>query len=259
MNKIKELYHYSLMNNKFLFLIPLLEYIIFPEFRKKDYKIKEKIIKHLKFFAFASLVYSLFVLFFSNTQMEKILIKKEAQIGFHLKRINFLKIHAFKLFYKQAEDSLKNSDDYIRYSVYKETGKIIPNKLPVNYLKLLISKSKENKIPLKIYLNTIERESGYDSLAKNPNSTAFSYMQVTKNPFNYYYDKLKLEGGHTPENNLIIGTYMLAEKYNNWQKIVPKNKAIQYAIASYALGDSIFQYSLEIPEKIKPYINYILK
>jgi hypothetical protein len=64
-------------------------------------------------------------------------------------------------------------------------------------------------------------ESGWTCVQSMTGGTDFGDLQVVEPTFNYWYDRLDLEGGKTRENYLIVGIHylnFLHNRYGTWEK-----------------------------------------
>ncbi|MFM9943809.1 MAG: hypothetical protein ACKVQB_01110 [Bacteroidia bacterium] len=64
-------------------------------------------------------------------------------------------------------------------------------------------------------------ETGWRFIRDFSGGTAHGDLQIVDNTFNHWYKKLKLKGGRTRENYLIVGIYyikLLHKTYGSWQK-----------------------------------------
>ena len=146
------------------------------------------------------------------------------------KRIEFTKIVLEKTFSDLNEakedqfyaelslSSLFDSRDYKNYLIYKESNLSVPDKVSEDHMDIMINKAEEFNIPYSIMFRVIARESRFNWFNKRgkvltSGAGAMGYMQIIPSTFRGIYDKLDLEGGHTPENNITAGAYYLDKLY----------------------------------------------
>ena len=107
--------------------------------------------------------------------------------------------------------------------------------------KLIVEKSEENRqltpretiqlksdsicrelgIPAQLVREIGQNESGWQCIRSFSGGTDYGDLQVVESTFNYWYDRLELEGGKTRENYLIVGiNYLkyLHDRYGSWEK-----------------------------------------
>jgi len=160
---------------------------------------------------------------------------------------------------KRKNDSVRESKDFIRYTVFKETGMLVPNSIPAEHLKTMYESAKKKKIPLKVFFRMIYRESEFKSNARNSSSGASGYLQLMPETYNTYRKVLHLK--KSPKSNIIVGSYYLKEMYNYWKRHT-KNEKRRWtlALASYNAGIApVIRYNSvpNYPETQK-YVRFVL-
>jgi len=208
------------------FLLSLFNYQSYPEFRKFSFKPLLRVFKIL----FYSFLLFFMIEFITNSKRTK-----ENLISAYMK-IEYVKKNALSLFYNDAMDSLKNSESYLRYQVFQETGINVPKKLPIEDLKHIINTCDSCDIPLKIAIKVIHKETGgtFDSTLTS-NASAFGLMQIMPTTFRMYYSRLKLKNGRTNKNNITIGINVLKTLYDIFENHKEKRRW-QLTLASYNAG-----------------------
>jgi hypothetical protein len=106
-------------------------------------------------------------------------------------------------------DSLHNSTEFKRFSIYKETNIFIP-KIPKEHLLEMIRCQHLYNIPKKIYYNLIYTESKFINNLTSVKG-AKGYMQLMPNT------KISLSGRSDIEKGSKF-LRMLRDKYNSWEK-----------------------------------------
>lgn len=174
-------------------------------------------------------------------------------------RIHMLLADAKNCVYREMMDSLKMSKEYLRYKMYEETGIMVPDKVPEKHLQTIFKNAADKKVPMKIYLRVIFFESSFDSTAVNTKTGAFNYMQMMPGTFDYLYKELKLHGGRTTVNNLIVGAELLRREHKYWSKRrADDNLAWEMALACYLMGDSLPKAMDVVPKAAREYVDNIL-
>ena len=173
-------------------------------------------------------------------------------------------------------DSLMNyfeSRDYIEYMIFKHAHiddfELNMSRVSDDILFLMWEQCNKYNIPYTIYFRLIDKESGFKFIPNHSGSGAFGYMQVMPSTFRSYAKKLGLKGGHTEENNILVGSYMLNKNYNYWKMKGKKDyEAWQFTLAEYNAGQGKMQIYNEdstkvighyVPSYTYGYINYIMK
>lgn len=235
--------------------LPYIEYYLFPEFRKKDLHIK----KILRLTAATAAVYFFMAIVVNNFVMMDTIDNKEYELKNTYSEISRLYKNAKSVVFDECMDSVKNSNSYIRFEIYKESGILVPINVPEEHLTAIKNNAVKMGIPLSIYVRVINQESKFDSSATNP-SGAKGYMQLMPGTFRHLYDVLSLKGGHTAVNNLLCGSSLLKQNYEYWYKRKnDQQEAWQMALACYAMGDSLPRALGHVPEVVQGYVNYVMK
>lgn len=116
----------------------------------------------------------------------------------------------------------KMSREWLEFEIYRETEMddfyLNMSRVSDDILMLMAEQADKYKIPYSIYFRLIDVESGYKFIPNHSGSGAFGYMQVMPATFNSYAKKLNLSGGHTKENNILVGSYMLYKNHNDWME-----------------------------------------
>ncbi len=236
-------------------MIPILEYHLFPEFRKRTFPIK----KIFKWSTISSVVYFIAAVIINNFVLMDSLKDKDYELKNSYSEISNLYNNAKTVVYDECMDSVKNSEDYVRFLIYSKSGIIVPKNVPATHLEAIRKNAEKTGIPLSIYVRVIYHESGFDSSATNPSSSASGYMQLTSSTFKHFYDVLSLKGGNTAINNLICGSTLLKQNHEYWYKRMnDQEKAWQMALACYAIGDSLPRILGKVPESAQNFVNYVM-
>jgi soluble lytic murein transglycosylase-like protein len=147
--------------------------------------------------------------------------------------------------------------DYTRFKLWLETEVMIPYRFPDKYLQLIIDRSKERNIPIKILVRLINRESQFKKNARSYKG-ASGYMQIMPATYNEHLS-FSLRGINSSEQNLEVGINYLCFLYDFWKYRKPKftEKQIwKFVLASYNAGpNKVVKYN-----GIPPYtetINYV--
>lgn len=134
------------------------------------------------------------------------------------------------------QDTL-SSPEWRKYLIYQESGIVIPKHVPDKHVKLMVEQADKYNIPKRILFRLIAKESKYGKQSENICTGAHGYMQVMPATLSFISHKLKLKGGNTPENNIKVGTYLLANMYSIVKHKVPtENMRWQLAVAGYNAG-----------------------
>jgi soluble lytic murein transglycosylase-like protein len=165
----------------------------------------------------------------------------------------------------------RNSKEYLEFLIYKKANldnfKLNLSRVDYDILKLMVDQADENEIPYTVYFRLIDMESGFRFIS-NTESGAHGYMQLMPATFRMYYNRLGLEGGHTKENNIIIGSYMLREGYGKWRsRGMSKTSSWMYTLSEYNTGEGKMQIKNDdgkvvgfyLPGYTQKYVNFILK
>jgi soluble lytic murein transglycosylase-like protein len=165
----------------------------------------------------------------------------------------------------------RNSKEYLEFLIYKRANldnlKLNLSRVDYDILKLMVDQADEKEIPYTVYFRLVDMESGFQFIS-NMESGAHGYMQLMPATFKMYYDRLGLEGGHTKENNIIIGSHMLKEGYNKWRsRGMGKMIAWMYTLSEYNTGEGKMQIKNDdgkvigfyLPSYTRRYVNFILK
>lgn len=232
-----------------------MEYFLFPEFRKKDLQLK----RIFKITAASAAVYFFLAIIVNNFVMMDTIDNKDDELKNTYSEISRLYRSAKSVVFDECMDSVKNSNTYTRFEIFKESGIVVPENVPENHLSAIKHNAIKMGIPLSIYVRVINHESSFDSAAVNP-SGAKGYMQLMPGTFNHLYDVLSLKGGHTSINNLLCGSSLLKQNYDYWYKRKnDQQEAWQMALACYAMGDSLPRALGRVPEAVQGYVNYVMK
>ncbi len=76
-------------------------------------------------------------------------------------------------------------------------------------------------IPSQLVREIGQNESGWQCIRSLSGGTDYGDLQVVESTFNFWYDRLDLEGGKTRENYLIVGIHYLKylhTRYGSWEK-----------------------------------------
>lgn len=163
------------------------------------------------------------------------------------------------------------SREYVEYIIRKRSKLNSPNMLSRvddDILFLMRDQADKYKIPYTIYFRLIEKESGFKFIPNNTGSGAFGYMQLMPATFRSYAKIMNLKGGHTKENNVLIGSYMLHRTFTKWKKKGKSDKeAWKFTLSEYNTGIVNLQVKNEegkvighrTPTFTHSYINFIMK
>lgn len=124
-----------------------------------------------------------------------------------------LQLDSIKEFHKHV----LNDRDYYEYIIYKHSGVLVPETVPLSDLKLLDSLQKKYRIPKRYLYRLINKESRYKPDAKS-HMGAFGYMQIM--PDTYTYLNKEYNGDLSYLNsrhiNLVLGCFYLNKLYNQY-------------------------------------------
>ena len=167
------------------------------------------------------------------------------------------------------------SREYIDFLIFRRANmddfNLNMNRLSDDILFLMVDQANKYKIPYTIYFRLIDRESGFKfirNIGENGGSGAFGYMQVMPKTFEWIKKILKLKGGHTEENNILVGSYMLRRSHDYWTSKGKSDKdAWKFCLAEYNAGRGKMQIKNEegkvighyLPSYTMGYINNIMK
>ena len=76
-------------------------------------------------------------------------------------------------------------------------------------------------VPAELVREIGNNESGWRCIKSLSGGTDFGDLQVIDETFDYWYDRLELEGGKTRYNYLVVGIHYLKynyDRYNSWEK-----------------------------------------
>lgn len=237
-------------------IISVCEYILYPEFRKKQIQFK----RIFKWSAILATIYFFGAISLNNYVMSTVVDDKDKELQRSYEEISTLYGNAKGIVFDECLDSLKNSQDYIRFVIYAKSGILVPATVPDEHLLAIKHNAEKMKIPLSIYVRVIHHESRFDSSAVNKTSGAMGYMQMMPRTFNHIYEVLSLKGGNTALNNLACGSKLLKQSYDYWyKKKNDQDEAWQMALACYAMGDSLPRALGRVPSSVKDYVNYVMK
>ena len=141
---------------------------------------------------------------------------------------------------------------------YIENLKSIPDSI----LFLMASEANKYDIPYVIFFRIMEHESKFQFVKNTKGSSANGYMQIIKSTFNSYYNKLKLSGGHTQSNNIIVAANLIDTIHRFWRKkFKDRRKAWEFTVAEYGCGRGPLTNgkSYSIPDSIRGGVNYTMK
>lgn len=149
------------------------------------------------------------------------------------------------------------SKEYIIHKIYKESGILIPNNVPLEDINTMYSEAVNNDIPVRIFFRIIRYESVFKADAQNKNSNARGYMQLMPDIIKKYGRKLDSKNKHI--NNIKIGALYLKELYNYWDRYdIDEKEKWKLTLASYNIGiDRVSRHKL-LPDTTNRYIKYIL-
>lgn len=146
--------------------------------------------------------------------------------------------------------------EYMKYKVYNESNILIPEWFPTEHLELMLEEADKYEVPYKILFRVAWKENRFKSKAIS-SAGAKGYMQIMPGTFSSNYKKLKLAGGHTPENNIKVGVYLLHILYDKWSKKYDEDKAWDLALSEYNSGIvNVLEANENVPN-IKETINYV--
>lgn len=251
----------------------LIEYYLYPEFRDKK-KIKPIIHanRYLIFFISVFLLTSIGAFIFGKKIQEGLILDLNNKIEYYTSlRSEMLKEISKKDSTISEMNKHLKSRKYIEYQIITEckiTSIDNLKELPDSIFFLMVNESEKNGIPYMIYFRLIERESGFKFIANTEGSGAMGYMQIMPSTFKSYANILNLKGGHTPENNIKIGSYFLGKIFKIWnQKYKDEKTAWEYALCEYGCGKGSMQlYSQDstvvgyfIPNSLKPGIEKVMR
>ena len=158
------------------------------------------------------------------------------------------------------------SRGYLEYKVVSESKiEHIDNLrlVPDSIFFLMVEEADKYEIPYVIFFRIMEKESKFKFVANSEGSGAMGYMQVMPSTFQKYYNKLDLEKGHTPGNNIRVAAKLIRTIYDFWDgKFKSDETTWEYTLAEYGCGRAPMQNGnggYFIPESVRPGINYVMK
>jgi hypothetical protein len=245
----------------------LLNYILYPEFRS-SWNLKKVIYSNKYSILFISaLLISLASSFFfgksvSESQIDELTYessKKDSAI-FNLYLLTLdknSKIH-------NLSTELK-SRGFLEFKVIKESKiEHIANlrAVPDSIFFLMVKEADKYKIPYVIFFRIMEKESKFQFIPNSEGSGAMGYMQVVKSTFSMYYEKLNLQNGHTPGNNIRVAANLIHSIHSFWSGRFKDEKTVwEYTLAEYGCGRApmMSDNGYFIPDAVKPGVNYVMK
>ncbi len=254
-----------LLNNLKQRLHLILNYILYPEFRKhRDIKkvlydnryliisIKSIIILFTLTFFFGKSVNDYLI-----NHLKKEVVKKDSVIGY----LNLSLADGYKSI-RNLSIELR-SRNYLEYKVVKEANiEFVDNlrEVPDSIFFLMVNEADKYKIPYKIFFRIMEIESKFQFVV-NGESGATGYMQVMPYVFTSYHDKLNLSGGHTFGNNIRVSANLIDCIRTFWlTKFKSDKKVWEYTLAEYNCGREPMKIgeSYHIPQSVLPYVEYVM-
>ncbi len=154
-----------------------------------------------------------------------------------------------------------SSREYMKYRVYNESKILIPEWFPTEHLELMLDEADRYEVPYKILFRVTWKETRFKSAAIS-SAGAKGYMQIMPLTFSANAKKLKLKGGHTLENNIKVGVYLLHSLFDKWNDKYSEDKAWELALSEYNSGIvNVLEANENIPniKETKSYVSFITK
>ena len=238
------------------FVMRILTYILHPEFRPRELFIR----RQFKRMILGALVSMFLLMAIEITSFESRIGSVRHKLKLSMRTADSLRTDAKAMLYVQLMDSFLLSPEYLRYSIFKETGIQVPRRVSDEHLALLAKEVRDQKMPMKLVLRVIKHESGFDSTAVNPSSGAWGFMQTVNGTFDWYYGKMNLSGGRTTSNNIKVGVQRLKDGFDYWKGRQGRTdqQCWELSLACYAIGDSLPRAINAVPDGVKDYINYVM-
>ncbi len=151
--------------------------------------------------------------------------------------------------------------EYMKYKVYTESQILIPEYFPTEHLQLMLDEADKYQVPYRILFRVAWKENKFKN-APISSAGATGYMQLMPGTFSSYYKKMKLKGGHTPENNIKIGIYLLSSLHIKWSKKYKGKKAWEMSPSEYNAGIvHVLNAKGNIPniKETKDYVSFVTK
>ncbi len=221
------------------FMVKLIDHILYPEFRDPRFSRRVRAIIHTPLYVTAFTM--IFIALTSDTK---------------------LMAAAYKLVGIQSDSTILNEDidaEMLRNVIAEESGIDVPETVPYRDLKLMYNRCQEKDIPVGIFFRLVYFESRYDSTATS-RVGARGYCQVMPKTISAWYNKLKLKGGTTMKNNIMVSTELLHHLSLEFNKYETK-KRWELVLASYNAGiGRVIDAGNNIPNinETKNYVNNIL-
>lgn len=269
----KKLYNYlvlkefksKFLNDKIkLGIISFFNYFFYPEFRKKYgfFKlVKSNVYIVILIFIIISSYFTAY--FIQNNKIKKL---------YDIVNIFIYKSQLQNDTILNLKDSLNTQcRNYIEHIVIEDTkighSEDFKN-LPDSIFFTMFYSCVKYRIPYTIFYRIIDHESGFLFVKNYDGSGATGYMQLMPQTFDELSNELKLKGGNTPVNNIIVGGYYLKISHDYWSmKYKSEKEAWMWTLAEYRVGrgglqdtiktsDTTFILKYNIPNDIKPYIDH---
>jgi len=245
--------------------------LLFP-IEENKFKLKYLWSKHLLIGQLIIFLFSIFLfgtsigILINQSDINKLNIKKDKalDVADHFYKVNKMNEDSL-LTIKEEKDSLVayfNSREWKEFVISKESNIDIPKSLPDSIFFIMERERVKNKIPHSIYWRLIQKESSF-RMVENKSSGAYGYMQVMPSTFFYFSDSVGVCDMTKPENNIIMGSYILKRNFEKFKKRgFSEEKSWELALSSYNAGMSrVINAGYNIPNipETKKYVSFIIK
>lgn len=221
------------------FMVKLIDHILYPEFRDPRFSKRIRAVVHTPLYVTAFIM-----IFIAATSDTRLMASAYRLAGIH------------------SDSTILDHDvdaEMLRNVISEESGINVPENVPYSDIKLMYDRCQEKDIPVGIFFRLVYFESRYDSTAAS-SAGARGYCQVMPKTFSIWYNKLKLKGGTTMKNNIMVSTellYHLSLEFNKYES----RKKWELVLASYNAGiGRVIAAGNNVPNinETKNYVNNIL-
>jgi hypothetical protein len=228
-------------------LISLLEWFIYPEFRRKNKFIE--VIKQNKLILIIGMLFIFWTTgFFSIGRWLSFTEKKEAiySLEYRLDKANDILYYTNNMLCRkdstisQLRETM-DSRDYLQFIVKRDCNlKNYDNltKLSDEVFFTMIDEIEKYQIPYTIFFRVVDHESGFKFIPNSQGSGAMGYCQVMPLTFQTVSKRLGFKV-HNEVNNIKTGAYVMKNNYDGYKKKGLDNKTAWHkALTDYSGGDS---------------------
>jgi uncharacterized protein YggT (Ycf19 family) len=220
-------------------LIKITDYVLYPEFRDP------KLTKRVRAIFYTPLIATVCLFVF---------LKMSSHTRVMASAYSFLGIESDSLIFNADTDY-----ELLKGIVSEESGIDIPEHVPYDHVKLMYDQCQEKDVPVSIFFRLVYFESRFDSTATS-RAGAKGYCQIMPTTFKMWYEKMKLKGGKTVENNIKISVQLLSDLERNFVQY-DERKKWELVLSSYNAGiGRVINAGYNIPNirETKGYVRNIL-